>query len=170
MADPKVPKRLHILRALTDKLKEITPANGYTSDLSDAVFRGRNYFGQGDPLPMVAILQSPRTLEQLPPPGQGTQYHGPTELLIQGFTPEDRMNPTDPAEYLMAEVKSCLAEVIDAINASPTMQWQGITRLTLGPGVCRPADDEVSSVTYFWLSVTIEFTENVRDVYAVPAA
>ncbi|MCE8012891.1 hypothetical protein [Billgrantia desiderata] len=166
----KIPRRLHVLRALTDHLRTIAPDNGYQFDLSGAVFRGRNHFGDGDPLPMVSILQSPRPLEGLPPPGNSAVHHGPLELLVQGFAVDDPEHPTDPAEVLMADVKQALGELVKRIRDSRNMAWEGITRVSIGPGICRPPDGEISSVAYFWLSVTVEFTENATDPYAVPAA
>jgi len=169
MADDTIPKRLRILRALTEKLTEITPTNGYQTNVSENVYRGRARFGEGDPVPMIAILQSPRTLDIPPSPGAGAIRKTPLELLIQGFCVDDFQHPTDPAEVMMADTKRCLAEIIAALGKRPYV-WNEIETLSIGPGVCRPPDEEISAVAYFWLSVTIEFTENVTDPYAVPAA
>lgn len=171
MADyTKMPRRLYILRALTDHLRTITPANGYQHDLSEAVFRGRSQFGSGDPIPMLSILQSPRNEEPLPTPGQGTGHHGPLELLLQGFVGDDFDHPTDPAEMLLADVKLALGRLKDKIALAPKMHWHGIEGIEIDQGVCRPPDGEISAVAFFWLSVRLQYTDNVADPYAVPAA
>ncbi len=159
MADP---KRLRIQQALTEQLKTITVANGYFNDVGDKVYRGRAFFDYDDGLPMLSLLQPVRAPEALVPPGDGAVYHGPLDLLVQGFAVDDPMNPTDPAERLLADVKRCLHEIIKATSQRPYV-WNDITSLRLGPSVCRPPDNEVSSVAYFWLSVSLEFTEHVGD-------
>ena len=42
------PVRLRVLKAMTECLKDITPANGYHTDLKGQVFRGRVIFGDND--------------------------------------------------------------------------------------------------------------------------
>ena len=59
MADP---VRLQIKIKLAEWLEGITPANGFQHDLSSTdgtvrVFRGRDKFGEGDPLPCAAIIE-----------------------------------------------------------------------------------------------------------------
>lgn len=166
----KVPRRLHVLRALTDHLRTVTPENGYQFDLSAAVFRGRNHFGHDDPLPMVSLLQSPRNPDALPAPGHGTAQHGPLELLVQGFAVDDPVHPTDPAEVLLADVKMALGRLKARIAQARNLHWEGIERLEFDQGICRPPDDEIASVAFFWLSVQVYYTDNVKDPYAVPAA
>lgn len=171
MADyTKLPRRLHILRALTDHLRTITPANGYQHDLSAAVFRGRTAFGSGDPVPMLSILQSPRNEAPIPAPGQGGAQPGGLDLLLQGFVADDFEHPTDPAELLLADVKLALGRLKEKVAQAPRMHWQGIEGLVIDEGICRPPDEEISAVAFFWLSVRVQYTDNVKDPYAVPAA
>lgn len=165
----KLPRRLHVLRTLTDHLRTITPDNGYQHDLSEAVFRGRQQFGSGDPIPMVSILQSPRNEPPLQSPGQGTVQHGPLDLLLQGFVADDHEHPTDPAELLLADVKLALGELRDRIAKAPRMHWEGIEDLEFDQGICRPPDAEISSLAFFWLSVRLSFTDNARDPYVIPS-
>lgn len=53
MADP---LRLRILKALTAEFEQMTDANG--ESMAGKVFRGRDHFGNDDPLPMISILES----------------------------------------------------------------------------------------------------------------
>lgn len=171
MADySKMPRRLHILRALTDHLRTITPENGYQHDLSGAVFRGRASFGNGDPIPMLSILQSPRNEAPIPTPGQGGGQHGGLDLLLQGFVADDFDHPTDPAELLLADVKLALGRLKEKIAQARRMHWEGIEGLEVDQGVCRPPSEEISAVAFFWLSVRVQYTDNTKDPYAVPAA
>ncbi len=155
-------KRLRVQRAITDQLKTINVANGYEFDVGDKVYRGRAFFDHADGLPMLSLLQPPRAPDALAPPGDGSLYHGPLELLVQGFAIDDPDNPTDPAERLLADVKKCLGQVLVALTKRP-YEWNEVTALRLGQSVCRPPDNEISSVAYFWLSISLEFTENVLD-------
>ena len=100
------PFRLTVQKRLTAALEEVTVLNGYQFDLDGKVYRGRSLFGDSDPIPMVSILENPIPEEQLPsPPGLNK---GTYSLVIQGFSEDDRDNPTDVAHVLMADVKKRL--------------------------------------------------------------
>lgn len=162
MADP---FRLRILKALTAVIESITPANGYVHDLADSVFRGRDMFGEDDPLPMVSILEAIEQAEDTPPPESSPKFTGPWELQIQGFVIDDPQNPTDPAHLLMAEVKQRIVQERTRDRQYNILGMEGrVTGLRISPGVVRPAD-EVSSKAYFWLRITIELVEDLSDPY-----
>lgn len=163
--DP-MPIRLHIQRALTDRIRTVTPANGYQNDLSEAVFRGRQYFGNQDPLPMVAILQAPQQDEPNKANSASARYLRSMNLLFQGFAVDDPDHPTDPAEVLMAEVVQCLSGIPEEIAKAPEMNWNGVDQIEIGPGICRPPDQEISSVAYFWLQTKVWYVENSRSPYS----
>lgn len=176
------PRRLRLMRGLTDLLKTITPANGYKSDLSDfenaagdvrsRVFRGRNIFGKDDPLPMVAILENPKP----DPAAQDTAPNsdvalGPLELLIQGFVKDDPNNPSDAAYVLMADVQQCLAKHRAWSKQSGRHDrnyfgvgpWVGDFKI--GTGVVRPPDD-VSAYACFWLILILTIGEDFSAPYS----
>lgn len=162
------PFRLRVLKALTSALEEIAPVNGYVNDVSSAVFRGRLYFGDADPLPMLSVLEPPIAPEQLPQPKDGTQSNGEWDLLIQGFVEDDKDNPTDPAYTLLAEVKKQLAIVkmqpeadrLKTGESSHLLGIKGVDKLEIGSGTVRPPD-EVSAKAYFWLNVTLGIAEDL---------
>ncbi len=163
MADP---TRLRVLKAVTAVLETITPAAGYTHDLTGKVFRGRDVFGYNDPLPMVSILEQLEEVEQQPAPRSAGMNSGPWTLNLQGFVPDDRDNPTDPAHFLLAEVKQRLIE--ERIrNRQRDIFGMGntVTELRLSHGVVRPAD-EISDKAYFWLRMTLVLVENLNEPYA----
>jgi hypothetical protein len=174
------PTRLRVLVGLTNLLKTITPTNGYQSDLSDfdddgllksRVFRGRNIFGDGDPLPMVSILEMPREPGQDPTPPGAQISVGHWELMIQGFVLDDKENPTDPGHILMADVKLALVRERMKRAYTPAMRTYAllgekcVTDISIAPGVVRPPD-ETSVKAMFWLVATIAMVEDLSNPFA----
>lgn len=172
------PLRLEIQKRLADALREITPANGYVMDFSGAeggddnrVFRGRNIYGDDDPVPMLSILESPIPLDQLPSPVDSGLNSGQWELMVQGFVEDDPVNPTDPAHVAMADVKKRLALEQKKTSArrdedGPFGLLRAVTGITIGTGVVRPPD-EVSAKAYFWLLFVLDIAEDVTEPYEV---
>ncbi len=174
------PFKLRVLHALTDCLKTITPANGYQSDLSDfdpgdgvmtpRVYRGRMYFGDSDPLPMVSVLEGVSPAEEpVEPPVNAVVSEYDWPLLVQGFVADDRANPTDPGYTLLADVRKRLVQekkrrVGHSRNILGFDEYK-VVDLHVGPGVVRPSDD-VSAVAWFWLSLTLTIMDNADDPYA----
>lgn len=177
MADP---FRLRVQKALTAALEEITPDNGYVSDLAPflsegdqekRVFRGRIYFGEGDPLPMVSILEDPIQPEH--DLGSPRSSKGRTNwvLLLQGFVDDDPVNPTDPAHFLMADVKRRLVLLKESENSSVGLLGFGtkapmVESLEFDGGVVRPPDAEVSATAYFWMRLELALVEDHKESFA----
>ncbi len=160
------PFRLRVMKALTAALEEINPAADYQFDLTGKVFRGRDIFGDSDPLPMVSILEAIEEQAQITAPQAGPTSTGPWELLIQGFVEDDFQNPTDPAHRLMAEVKKRLVQERIRDRQYNILGMNGqVTDLKISHGVVRPPD-EVSGKAYFWLRLTLVVVENLQDPYA----
>lgn len=178
------PFKIRVLTALTDTLKTITVANGYRFDLANytaedgvqqsRVFRGRAWFGDTDPLPMLSVLEPEEGGLVAPAPTQSpiSEYDWP--LLVQGFVSDDPANPTDPAYVLLADVRRRLA--VERTRKSPGtnqpdplgLGLDGVNRITglsFNTGVVRPADD-VSSVAYFWLMLELRVVDNAADPYS----
>lgn len=157
--------RLRILKALTEALEEIDGTNGYTYNLVGKVFRGRDTFGNSDPIPMLSILEAIEEKAQVPAPQSGSVSTGPWELLIQGFVEDDIIHPSDPAHNLMAEVKRRLIQERVRERQYNILGMGGkITELRISHGVVRPPD-EVSAKAYFWLRLTLVVVENLQDPY-----
>lgn len=180
-----IPFKLRALHAITDALKTITPANGYVSDLSDTdrgdgvmiprVYRGRAWYGDNDPTPLLSILEGIDPADDVTEPpftAQGGEYQW--KLLVQGFIDDDPENPTDPAYVLMADVRKLLASqrtrkapgtnTVDPFGLGVSAKNR-IIQLEVGPGVVRPADD-LSSKAYFWLSMTLRVFDDPINPYA----
>lgn len=163
------PFRLQVLRAITESLSQINPENGYVNDLSSAVFRGRLYFGENDPLPMVSILEPPLPPDPIHSPAGSAKQVTDWDMLVQGFVADDPVNPTDPAHVLLADVRRALAleraKEIDADEPNMFGMGRAVRSLHLGSPVVRPSDD-ISAKAYFYLPITIKVAEDLSDPYA----
>lgn len=156
---------------MTVALQEITIADGYKHDLNGTgkntkVFRGRAVFGDGDPIPMVSILEPPLPPDRQFAPDGAAETHGLWELIVQGFVQDDKNHPTDPAHLLCADVLRRLA--LEKQREKTDMRVFGfkcIKRLVIGPPVVRPPDAVVSSKAYFWVSVSIDIAEDMTKIY-----
>lgn len=165
------PVRLRVLMKLTAALAEINPADGYHNDLRPTedtparVFRGRVIFGDTDPLPMVSILEVPIPPEQLPSAPDNSARKGGWDLMVQGFVDDNPEHPTDPAQYLLADVVRRLA-VEKRKNRDFKLFDMGntVTDMAIGVGVVRPPD-ELSAKAYFWLPLTLTIAEDLLDPY-----
>lgn len=165
--DTALPIRLRIQDKLVKILSEIDGTGDWKYDLRDSVFRGRVIFGDKDPLPMVSILEVPVPLDQMGSEADNTHNAGKWELMIQGFVKDDKLHPTDPGHYLMADVKKVLAKYKKTDRGFKVLGFvKHVTGIQVGAGVVRPPD-EISSKAYFWLSVTLDITENWEEPYEV---
>lgn len=167
-------KRLAALKALTEHIKsEVSTINGYQHDLANAVFRGRFRFDDDDPLPMVAILESLNPDRFPNRAGDEDQLEVEQRdkwtIEMQGWTVDDKDNPTDPAYELMADVKKALAKLfaLDAHgNAVHDNYLLGglIAGLEFEAGTVRPPEQPTAKA-FFWMRVILEFVENVNDPF-----
>ena len=163
------PTRLILHKRLTALLETITPENGFGHDMRGHVHRGRGIFGEETEVPMISILEAPIPDEPPRQPGAGTEQKISQQLVIQGFVEDDRQNPTDPAQRLLAETKMVLAKERAKVHWNePENGILGlgriVTDLYIGAGVVRPPD-EISDKAYFWLNLTLEFVEDLADPF-----
>jgi len=172
------PFRLRVLDALTERLRSVTPAAGYRHDLSNSVYRGRSVYGPDDLVDgfLVSILEAPLPDTPMPAPNGSGEWVGPWELFIQGFIDDDHDHPTDPAHFLMADVKKALAVERKRMrekapgSSAPKNNLLGmngrVTELSIGACVVRPAEEHVSELANFLLSISLTIAENMDDPYA----
>jgi hypothetical protein len=165
------PLRLRILKKLSSIIETASFSYAYEENpavdvsLVGKVFRGRVIFGDSDPLPMVSILEVPLPLDQVPSPSESPASTGRWELLLQGFVEDDHLNPTDPAHWLMAQVKAALATERRKMRDFQLFDMgKHVLNIFVGPGVVRPPD-EMSAKAYFWLTVTLELAEDLSDPF-----
>lgn len=164
------PFRLRVQETLTAELESISVAAGYSGDLAGRVFRGRNMFGEDDPLPMIAILETPEMPDTPVTPAGASAGRTTYKLIIQGFAEDDKANPTDPAQYILADVKRKLVELRKQVGSSNGLLGFGlkgsiVENIKIGTGVVRPPD-ELSANAYFWLSVELDLVEDHANPFA----
>ena len=153
--------RLVVLKTLTSALEGIAVADGYQHDMLGKVVRGRTTLTaeDGEP-PVIAINEKPVFPENLQAESSG-QSITKLELLIQGFAQDDRKNPTDPAYILLGDTQKRLAQEKARDDGFDILGFKNrITAIRIGQGVVRPPDGVVSDTAFFWLPVTLEFSEN----------
>lgn len=157
--------RLLALKALTVLLEStvLTPVAGIVlpATLLGVVFRGRARFGDNDPTTMLSILESPR-------PG-GADYAGNSEarneswqLLIQGWCPDDKVNPSDPVYSLLDDVERQLDRIVRSSGGTGFPKYSAdymlgnlVSDFRVSPGVVRPPTENVSSKSFFYLPVQV---------------
>lgn len=171
------PKRLAMLKALTAYLlSEIKISNGYQHNLVD-VFRGRMFLDQTVKLPVLSVVDNPDP-DRYPSSAGRRGYEHATQnedyiLLIQGWAKDDKTNPSDPAHYLMADVRKALAKIVrrgrpdEAYQPPAGVYLLGglITDLVMEPGVVRPPTEQLSSEAFFYMRVSVGYTEDPNDPY-----
>lgn len=161
-----IPIRLRVQQALSASLEQISIANGYKNDLSGHVFRGRDVFDDEDETPLIAILESPDEPDQQLPPRGNTERKSRWSLFVQGWADDDKSNPTDPAHYLLADVKRRLAYEVTMLRQHNALgMGKRIDNIEYSPGVVRPPD-AMSNKAYFWLKLVITLVEDDFEPYA----
>jgi len=166
------------VKAICATIETVTPANDYAHDMSkytdsagrpsDRVFRGRTIFGENDPLPAVAVLEDPRSLDANNGTGNSTAAANEFRLLIQGFVRDDKDHPLDPAYMLSAEIIKALVgakkerfNILGMGSRAPC-----VSSLSIGQPIHRPADDEISSQAYFLIPIRLMLAENLETPFA----
>lgn len=177
------PFRLRVQEGIAVALRQIHPHNGFWCDLSSpsAVVRGRlvttpggenqwadvdnaaadSYEPQGT---YVTILEEPFSPETDLPEASGSSPLNFYGLILQGTTSRAERNPSDPGQYLLADVRARLAALkLDEDEPGFIFrcgsQFNAVSSLRTDGGVVRPADDH-SPYVHFWLSVFLQLTED----------
>lgn len=172
--------RLRVMKGFTAALKQITPVNGYDHDFSDyidsagrtvgRVFRGRDFFGENDPLPMLSILEDPRAEPPFNGPMGSSKTQNSFRVLIQGFAQDDKDNPLDPAYALSAEVIKALVTAAQGSSGILGLNQQKrapcVAGFSIGQPVHRPGRDEISDHAYFLVGVTLLLAEDLTKPFA----
>lgn len=162
MADP---QRLRVLKALTALLEGTTPTaptiEPPLASLVGRVFRGRARFGDNDPDVMLSILESPRP-QSLVFTDEQQASHGTWQLLIQGWCPDDKENPSDPLYFFLADIEQRLDRVVAESQSTgypkyPEHYMLGglITKIEVGQGTVRPPTENISSKSFFYIPVQV---------------
>lgn len=152
--------RLTVMKALTALLEDITVANGFDYNLAGCVFRGRSVFGADSPPTMVSILEAPR------PDGNffTTDQQARNEswlLLVQGFCPDEKENPSDPV-YQLADAVETQLHKINALTGYGEPKHPQYYRLgnqiadaKVNPPIVRPPSTDISPRAFFYLPLQL---------------
>lgn len=158
MADP---ARLLVMKKLTDLLEEVSTANGFETDLTGAVTRGRGVHGENDPTPMVSILENPRVEASIRAGEMSSSRFDTISLLVQGWVKSGGEHPTDPAYRVAEDVETKLGEVIATNDQGdpliPANYRLGglVGEMKIGSYVVRPPSDQTSNKAFFFLTLEI---------------
>ena len=170
-------KRLQLKIKLTEWLEGITPDNGFQHDLSPGVggvvkvFRGRDKFGDADPLPAAAIIEPLNPDRDINDAGEGREVHEELILMIQGWAAQDasEIHPTDGADRLLGDLKKRIGQLMG--NDLPPNEAEAhhnlfglATSVRVEPGTVRPPD-QFSSLAYCYFRVAFGFVERMDDPY-----
>lgn len=164
--------KLNVMKALTELLQTVVPVPGvHDFDLSNAVFRGRAVFSDtSDPVPLVSLLENLRPSDSRYAGYGKTGIRTEFEIIVQGWVKDDKVNPTDNAYELLFVVENKLAEVINngstsafpSVSSNPNYMLGGmIESMSIGDGICRPPDPQVSSKAFFFLPITVVITREI---------
>lgn len=173
-----VPKQLQIMRRLTSHLEKISaefyPDFGFPEDfdLEGSVFRGRTTLGPSDKYPALSILEAPNPKTGVPA-GENKKRLEDWVILLQGFVKDDAENPTDPAYELKAIVEYHLARLVairesdgDPLFPDEYLLGKLVTGLTIGQGVVRPPEVNVSPKAFFYIPLTVKLVTDPTKPYA----
>lgn len=164
------PFRLRLLMAISSCIEGVTPDNGYFHDLRGKVFRGREFYDDSDPIPLISIHEVTDG-ENFPmvPDDESGDADNYLRLIIQGFVAKDFENPTDNAHRLMADVKKVIAlERKRGGGRACDLFGLGyrVHDLRIGSGIVTGPMAGVSSYAFFVLPLRLKFTEDVECPFA----
>lgn len=172
MADP---LRLRIMKSLTALIEAvevdvIDDTGEHITSLTGRVFRGREQYGDNDPLPMVSLLEPPMAIEGSSVQSDNTTRPGEWDILIQGWVLDDKDNPCDPAYVMAALVRQALAVEKKKQPRGPRgADYLGeglvIEELRIGAPVVRPADFP-STNACFYLLITLKIVEDILNPFS----
>ncbi len=160
------PVRTAILKALTAHLEtiEYDSYNTHHYSLANSVFRGRSVFGDEVHEPFLNILEKPRQLLG-PVAGESKTIRDDTwDLMIEGFAPDDKKHPLDPATELLAYVEQRMSRLLlqKTNGAGPVypeehlLGMKGIvTSVSFIIPIVRPPNVDVSDTAFFYMPLSI---------------
>lgn len=160
------PIRLTVLKALTAHLEGIVHSVGEDWDgfnLAGRVYRGISRYGaeMGEE-EFLSILEAPRPDAGITTGVLNSSRVEEWPLLLQGWTKDDKTNPSDPVYRLMNVVELRLKEIVAVhgrtgmpIVPSKYLLGNLITSFSFGPGVVRPPTEGISSKAFFYLPLRV---------------
>ena len=170
------PFRLRVMKALTSLIEavevEMIDDQGLpVTNLVGRVFRGREQYGDNDPLPMISILEPPLAIEPIESQPDNPNASVGWDILIQGWVLDDKTHPCDPAYIFSALVRQALArhkKQGEGKRGPDGKDYLGeglrVQNLRIGAPVVRPADFP-STNACFYLLITLQIVEDMIDPF-----
>lgn len=173
------PRQLRVMRWLTTHLEAITGPRAEADDslpydLEGKVFRGRKIISEEEigSEELLSILEAPRALTIETAGNEQTKRNEKNwTLLLQGWTKDDKLHPSDPAYWLKAAVEARLAMIVEKDEVGeakwPEFYRMGglISDMTIGQGLVRPPEQNITKYTMFYLPLIIQLVTDVRRPY-----
>jgi len=159
------PRRLQVLKALTVLLEGVVPTAPTIvpalTNLNGRIFRGRARFGDNDPDVMISILESPRGGQPVYTDENQARLDQ-WSLLVQGWCPDDKDNPSDPLYFFLEDVEKRLDRVVAENRSTGQPKYPEhfmlgglITNMRFGQGTVRPPTENISSKSFFYVPVQV---------------
>ena len=150
-------KRLQIKKAITTQLETIggaTVLRGLTR-LDDN--ETRRVEG-GDII--ISLVESAEISKTEYPETGGYTLESPWHLMLVGWVKPSSPSPDDAAEDLLQTVKQSLSEIMGDTD-DPPLNGR-VESIFVNTGCCRGPDQQYT-VSYFFLPITVNFNEDVRN-------
>lgn len=169
--------KLIIMQMLTDLLSEPydftyqDARGGHTIQFTPGgVYRGRKTVSVEDNVAYaISVLEAPRATIGSPADVEGRQRAEDWTLNVQGWPPEDREHPSDPAYVMAAAVRQRMAKLIDSdreTGAPLFPEWfmfnKMVHNIQFGATIVTPATAEVSKVAFWYMPVVVSLVQQTR--------
>lgn len=130
-------RRSSIVEALVDKLKTISHANGYATDLGDQAFSRMRFWDEVTEFPCICLVAGPETIVH-----QGGGYKDRfLDIILRGYVNEE--NSIEALERLLEDVESIIDKngrlaYVDSSGNSGTTRDIIITFIDTDQGALAP--------------------------------
>lgn len=131
------------------------------------VSRGRKTVSAQQDVPYsISILEVPRATAGIPSDLDNRQSYEQWTLNVQGWPPEDRLNPSDPAYVMAAAVRERMGRLVarNAETGEPDfpaeyMFGSRVASITFGSTVVTPPAEGVSAVAWWYMPVIVSLVQ-----------
>lgn len=133
------------------------------------VYRGRKTVSSLEARYAISILEAPRAAIGSPADLEGSQRNENWTLNIQGWPPEDRENPSDPAYIMAAAVRARLARLIatrpedgEPVDRNVFRFGNIVHSLDFGATIVSPPTEGVSEVAFWYMPLVVSLVQQTR--------